>query len=790
MKLFKNNLNNISLKKTNALRLITLIFVFCCLDNMPNIYSKNLGGLSATEENLNENTLTNKIEDQPLQINLFNNLTYFVGSADGLLSLKSEQLNIKNHNYYSAVLNFKMNKTDIDTIQNLQLKNTIIKDQKLVRLNDFLEYFPNMGKMVSDNEMSIDLRYLWKCQYERKVDGLIYTMDTDFITKESSTQHGFKVQFKITDKTTYLPAIKTFFENMVSNCKATQKSAIELKRALHKLMVKYLNIKTLMRILKEKKNGKNVPAFTKIPINPAKKSRENTENLEKNSALAPNKTRLESLAPNKTRLADDDNKDNNSEDVAVINVNADDINNGETLTEVDDDSEAMRLFFLEKGEVSLSNTENEDELVEASFLENSENKLEAKNSTIALAKSRVNEEIKAQAANANEEKGFFGKATSLIGGLFGKGKKAAAPAPAKPAATPKPATKPAGKPKAKGPKSAKGKKKAKAPKAPKTPAELLIKKPNTNVPLTPEQIKDPVAKLKYDKKEDELKATEKAIVELQTKKSDLKKNIKDMQGKQVSEEQNKDILKGKLAITKQNLKKSKLVISMTQTENKKLTDKIKTLTDIKTKLTAVHKSEKDNQDKKKKDLDLEKGVMDDQKKDKTQIRSKVTDLGEKSTEQGKKLKSVDEVKNELLKNIKEAKLKGDNLDKEIGIKNDEIKSKQNEFDDMTMKIKKSEESQKKQAKAIEELAQKIQETSGKIDKKAEEDAVKAKSDAIMKLNPMEKTLAAAKDALKAVMDPKLQTIAEEAYNVVIDKQNNDITNYLKKVKELPTIFTV
>jgi hypothetical protein len=763
MKLYKYTLTDIRIKKTNALKLIALIFFFFCL---PNTNSKNLAGLSTNEDN--ENKVSNKIEDQPLQINLFNNLTYFVGSADGLLSLKSNQLNIKNHNYYSAVLNFKMNKTDVDTIQDLQLKNQIIKDQKLVRLNDFLEYFPNMGKMVSDNEMSIDLRYLWKCQYERKVDGLIYTLDTDFITKESSTQHGFKVQFKITDKTTYLPAIKKFFENMVSNCKATQKSAIELKRSLHKLMVKYLNIKTLMRILKEKKNGKKVPAFTKIPLKPTKKSRENSEVLVKTSALLPNKTRIES----------DSNSNSNSEEVAVINVNADDINNGETLTEVDDDSEAMRLFFLEKGHKALSNTENEEELVEASFLENSENKLENTNSTMAIAKSRVNEEIKAQAANG--EKGFFSSAKNLIGGLFGKGKAA----PAKP--TPKPKTPKAAKqPKAKTPKN---KKKSTKPKTPKTPADLLIKRPNTNIPLTKEQIKDPVARIRYDKKEDELKNTEKDITELQTKKADLKKNIKDMQGKQVSEEQNKDILKTKVQIARDNIKKSKLVISMTQKDNKKLQDKIKALTDQKAKLDKSYKTEKENQDKKKKELDLEKGVFDDQKKDKTNIRSKVTDLGEKSTEQGKKLKSVDEIKNELLKNIKEAKLKGDNLDKEIDIKNNEIKSKQNEFDDMKMKITKSEESQKKQAKAIEELAQKIQAVTGKIDKKGEEDAVKAKSDAIMKLNPMEKTLAAAKNTLKAVMDPSLQVHVEEAYNIVIDKQNNDINNYLKKVKSLPSIF--
>merc|ERR1712032_1369289 len=287
--------------------------------------------------------------------------------------------------------------------------------------------------------------------------------------KESSTQHGFKVQFKILDKTTYLPAIKTFFENMVSNCKATQKSAIELKRSLHKLMVKYLNVKTLMRILREKKKGKSIP-FTKIPLKPTKKTRENFENLQKASALAPNKTRIESDASNR-------NSNSNIEDVAEINVNADDINNGETLTEVDDDSEALRLFFLEKGHKALSNTEDEEEFIEASFLENSENKMENKNSTVAAHKARVNEEIKA----ASGEKGIFGAAKKFIGGLFGKTK------------------------------------------APKTPADLLIKRPNTTVPLTKEEIKDPVARLKYDKKEDELNNTEKDIKELQKKKKILKK---------------------------------------------------------------------------------------------------------------------------------------------------------------------------------------------------------------------------------------------------------------------------
>merc|ERR1712032_1412351 len=131
---------------------------------------------------------------------------------------------------------------------------------------------------------------------------------------------------------------------------------------------------------------------------------------------------------------------------------------------------------------------------------------------------------------------------------------------------------------------------------------------------------------------------------------------------------------------------------------------------------------------------------------------------------------------------------GDNLEKEIGVKNDVIKSKQNEYDDEKRKIDKNEESQKKQAKAIEDLAKKIQEVTGKIDKKGEEAAVKAKSDSIMRLNPMEKTLAAAKDTLKAVMDPSLQKHIEEAYNVVIDKQNNDINNYLKQVKPLPKMF--
>jgi len=152
------------------------------------------------------------------------------------------------------------------------------------------------------------------------------------------------------------------------------------------------------------------------------------------------------------------------------------------------------------------------------------------------------------------------------------------------------------------------------------------------------------------------------------------------------------------------------------------------------------------------------------------------------------MKSGDEIKNEILKNIKDAKLKGDNIDKEISIKNDEIKSKQNEFDDLKTKVTKIEANIKKQAQAIDDLTKKILETTSKIDKKKEEDAQKKNSESINKLNPMETTLKNSMNALKAVMDPNLQTFVEEAYNIVIDKDNNDINNYLKKVNSLPSVF--
>lgn len=792
MKLYNYTLTDIRIKKTNALKLIGLIFFFFCFNNMPNSFAKSLSEKEAKQENFLEketNKMQNKIEDQPLTINLFNNLTYFVGSAEGFLSLKSDQLNIKNKNYYSSVMNFKMNKTDIQTIQNMQLKNQIIKDQKLIQLNDFLDYFPNMGRMVSENEMAIDLRYLWKCQYERKIDGLIYTINTDFITKESSTQHGFKVQFKITDKTTYLPAIKEFFEKMVKNCKATQKSSIELKRALHKLMVKYLNLKTLMRILKEKKNGQN-PSFNKIPLKPNKKSRANFENMERNSNMNFNNI----LKPNSTkaRISAESTMENSNQiqnQIAVDSTNLENENNGEAIMEDDDSSEAMRLFFIEKGFSALSNAEDEEEeeLFEASFLENSEKEekeeKKSSNSTIQAAKGRISTEFnaQAQAMNANGEKGIFSSAKKFIGNLFGGGKKPAPkPAPKKPAA------KPAPKPAAKKPKKNKNLKKK--GKKNKTPADLLIKRPDIKTPLNKTEIKDPVALLKYEKKEEELKNKEKSIEEMQNKKEDLKKNLKEMEGKQTSEEQNRDVLKNKLQITRENIKKSKLVISMTQKENKKLLDKIKALNEKKIKLEAKLKDEKKAQAAKAKDIDMEKGIFDNMKKDKRDIRGKVTDLQDLNKEQGKKMKSADEIKNEILKNLKEAKLTGDNIDKDISVKNDDIKSKQNEHDDLKQKITKLEGNIQKQVKAIDDLGKKILEVSKKIDKKGEEETNKKKSASIMRLNPMEKTLKNSKDALKAVMDPALQEFVEQAYNIVIDKDNNDINNYLKQVNNLPSLF--
>merc|ERR1712032_248173 len=223
-------------------------------------------------------------------------------------------------------------------------------------------------------------------------------------------------------------------------------------------------------------------------------------------------------------------------------------------------------------------------------------------------------------------------------------------------------------------------------------------------------------------------------------------------------------------------------------ENKKLQEKIVSLGEKKKKLTQKTNEAKKKLAKIKSDLGIEKGILDDMKKDKNNIRSKITDFQDLGKEQGKKLKSEDEVKGEITKNLSESKLKGDNIVKETNIINDEIKSRQSEFDDIKMRIQKMEVSIKKQEKDIETHAGKIQEVSGKIDKKGEEKAVDDKSKSIMKLNPMEKTVEKAKDALKDVLDPSLQVHVEEAYNIAIDKQNNDLNTYLKKLKNLPTAF--
>jgi hypothetical protein len=540
-------------KKTNALKLITLLFFFFSLEKILTLQSKSSKAISLIGESFLEKTANKgsiKVEDQPLTINLFNNLTFFVGRAEGLVDLKTNQQTVKNKNYYSAVLNFKMNKTDIQNIQDLQLKNQTIKDQRLIELSDFLDYFPNMGRMITENEMSIDLRYLWKCRYQLNNTGNYNYIDTDFITKESSTQHGFKVQFRITDKNIQVPAIREFFDNVVKNCKSTQKSLVALKSTLHKLIVKYLNIKTLMRILRETKD--QVQSKTPyIPNKPTvRKFRKNKENNEKNKNLNSNHEVIKDIEP-----------DGHGEDVK-----------GPTLTEVDDDSEAMRLFFIEKGKEALSTNENEEELYEATFLENSkkENKFDTSNNANANVNANANANANAHNSNVvdkNEKKGFFDKSKSFFGNLIDQGKNLVnSIVNPKDVSLPTIPTVPLPTTTSSANNDQKNIHLKKKKKSKKQKKRIIIQKPDLNIPLNKTDITDPITKLELEKQEEDIKNLENQIKEQLTKKQFLDKQLIELETRRATENLNKDVLKNSLSIANENTSKSLKVIEMLSNE--------------------------------------------------------------------------------------------------------------------------------------------------------------------------------------------------------------------------------
>jgi hypothetical protein len=261
MKLYKSNIESLFSHKTMVFKLFTLLFLFFFMKNTSVINAKNVNFIKNELKNQEEisklasNNLGKSkigIEEQEITINLMNNLTYYIGSIKGKIKLKQNQINIKNKNYYASILSLQMNQTEVKNITDEKAKNKAIRLSKFNHLNDFIDYIPNLGKFKSENEIEIDLRYLWRCNYTLREESNSITVLTDFISKESATQHGFKVEFRISSEKNDPNLIRDYFNEMTQLCNSTQTSALELKRQLHKLIVKNINLDTQIKKLEKK----------------------------------------------------------------------------------------------------------------------------------------------------------------------------------------------------------------------------------------------------------------------------------------------------------------------------------------------------------------------------------------------------------------------------------------------------------------------------------------------------------------------------------------------------------
>lgn len=274
-----DSLENTSNKK-RALGLFALLFLFFFMENLDMISSKSTKTVFEKIAITNNANLKNKnniknlqtlgVEDQEITINLLNNETTYIGSAKGKLKLKQNQNKVKNKNYYAGVLNVLFNETLVKNLNEQKKNSTLLIKSNDSHLHDFFEYFPNFGKFLRPHEIEIDLRYIWKCNYTIREDSNTIATVLDMISKESATQHGFKVEFRVSSEKSKYQVLRDYFDNVMKVCNTTQTSAKDLKKELHRLIVKTMNIKKEMELAVDQKKKLEIANANKKEQGPIK----------------------------------------------------------------------------------------------------------------------------------------------------------------------------------------------------------------------------------------------------------------------------------------------------------------------------------------------------------------------------------------------------------------------------------------------------------------------------------------------------------------------------------------
>lgn len=183
------------------------------------------------------------VEQQTLTINIYNNLSQLVTANDIIIKLIQNQQEINGVNKYVGYWETKIKEGYSNAVQ-----------------FPFIEEIPNFGRLVDDTTVNIDFRYILGCNFDVREESNDIKVISEWISKESVSQHVYRIEMIMKGEGNKLEEIKKYFENISKICHSTQESSNILKGQLAAILK--ANLK-----LKKKKKGriKTIKKIDQVP---------------------------------------------------------------------------------------------------------------------------------------------------------------------------------------------------------------------------------------------------------------------------------------------------------------------------------------------------------------------------------------------------------------------------------------------------------------------------------------------------------------------------------------------
>ncbi len=178
------------------------------------------------------------VEQHDITMNIFNNSTQFISSASiNIKLMQVHQQSVNGTNRYVGYWQAKVKGSHGNFTH-----------------FDFIEQLPNFGRLVDKSTVNVDFRYVQGCSFDSKEEANSIKTSFQMISKESTTQHVYGIEFIVPMLNIKIDDVKKYYENVAKICQSTAETANLIKSQLGQLLKENLALK------KKKSKGKISPA--------------------------------------------------------------------------------------------------------------------------------------------------------------------------------------------------------------------------------------------------------------------------------------------------------------------------------------------------------------------------------------------------------------------------------------------------------------------------------------------------------------------------------------------------